>query len=188
MIWFLRRALVISSFLLLAGCGTAPSGSSTPAASTAHDDANHGSAHGEGPEHSTASPVGSSGSEPAASVAETGPVATLTRSGGMQGKMETLVVGGDGRLQLLKGDINGQVVKTAQAPQAQLDSLVAAFASREWQQLTPQYGHQVPDGFAYTISGGNKQIAAYDGAQNPPVLDTVLNQLNALWQVAQSGS
>ncbi len=163
---FLRLAFVGGILALLASCGAATSGLSAPPGSAAQGDADHGSSDHAG--------------------GNAGPIGTLTRSGGIQGKTETLVVGGDGTLRLLDGATSGQVVKTARAPQAQLDSLAAAFVSREWQELDAEYGRQVPDGFAYTISGGNKQVVTYDGAQNPPLLDTVLNQLNGLWQLAQS--
>lgn len=162
----LRLVFVGSILALLPGCGAAPSRSSVPSATAANGDADDG-----GRDHAGADPR---------------PIGTLTRSGGIQGTTETLVVGGDGTLQLLNGATNGQVVKTARAPQAQLDSLTATFVSKEWQQLDAEYGRQVPDGFAYTISGGNKQVVTYDGAQNPPLLDTVLGQLNGLWQLAQS--
>lgn len=173
--------LLFGMLLLLGGCGSAPGSASTPSTSTAHDDTAQDTDHG------GASPAGASGGA-ASSVGSAGPIGALTRSGGIQGKTETLVVGADGTLQLRNGDINGQVVKTAQAPQAQVDSLSAVFASSEWQQLAPKHGRQLPDGFAYTVSAGNKQVQTYDGAQNPPLLDTVLNQFNALWQVVQGGS
>jgi hypothetical protein len=113
-------------------------------------------------------------------------IGSLTRSGGITGDTQILVVLGDGTLQLLNGDLNGQVFKTAQASQAQVDDLKAAFASRDWLELEAKYGQQVPDGFAYTVMSGNKQVVTYDGAQNPHGLDVVLAQLSGLWQVAQT--
>lgn len=114
-------------------------------------------------------------------------VASFTRSGGLQGKTETLVIAGDGTLTIREGDPNGSISKTAKAPPAQIESLRATFASRDWQQLAASYGRQVPDGYAYTIRAGNKNITTYDGAQNPPILDNILSQMNKLWQIALNG-
>ena len=114
-------------------------------------------------------------------------IASFTRSGGLQGKTETLVIARDGTLTIREGDPNGPISKTAKAPPAQLDSLRATFASRDWRQLAASYGRQVPDGYAYTIRAGNKTITAYDGAQNPPTLDNIFSQMNKLWQLAAAG-
>ncbi|HEX6290329.1 MAG TPA: hypothetical protein VFZ66_14140 [Herpetosiphonaceae bacterium] len=112
------------------------------------------------------------------------PLAVLTRSGGIQGSTETLVVQSDGLLRLIDGDIGGQPLKEARATAAQIDTLKAAVQAEGWQQLQETYGAQTPDAYAYTISANSKTITTYDGAQNPPLLDDVLRQLNDLWQHA----
>lgn len=113
-------------------------------------------------------------------------IGSLTRSGGFTGDTQTLVVRDDRTLQLLNGDLSGQVFKTAQAPQEQVENLRVAFASSDWLDLEAKYGQQVPDGFAYTVTSGSKQVVTYDGVQNPHGLDVVLAQLSGLWQVAQT--
>lgn len=112
------------------------------------------------------------------------PLAVLTRSGGMLGSTETLVVQSDGLLQVIEGQIGGQVAKEGRATADQIKKLEAAVQSEGWQQLTESYGQQVPDGYAYTIVANSKTVQTYDGAQIPPALENVLVLLNELWQQA----
>lgn len=113
-------------------------------------------------------------------------IAALTRSGGLQGRTQTLLVQQDGTLALLNGAPGSAVFKTGKASAAQLQELQALLSSDAWQQLDDSFGAQVPDGFMYSVTGGGKQITTYDGAQNPPALENVLAQLGELWQVAQT--
>jgi hypothetical protein len=115
------------------------------------------------------------------------PVAVFTRSGGMLGQTETLVVLGDGVLQVLEGESGGQPTKEGRARPEQISKLDAVVKSEGWQQLQPTYGQQVPDGYSYTIVANSKTVATFDGAQMPPVLEDVLSQLNELWQQALQG-
>lgn len=195
MIQWLRINLLLACMVVLAACGSgAASDSGAPPVASA-------SAVVAAPSMSAAAAVEPSadvavepssaasttnGSSPGGSAGEGGTVASFTRSGGMQGKTQTLVVNGDGTLQLLNGDEAGQVFKTAQADSVQIDALRSLLASQEWQELQGKYGRQVPDGFAYTVSANGKQVLTYDGATNPPALENVLTQLNALWQTAQT--
>jgi hypothetical protein len=112
-------------------------------------------------------------------------VAQMTRSGGLQGRTERLAVARDG-IVMFFNENRTEPLQTIQVPQAQVEALESAFASREWQQLETSYGEQTPDAFAYTIIGGGKQVTTYDGATNPPILDKVLQQMNDLWQAVKA--
>lgn len=114
-------------------------------------------------------------------------IAALTRSGGLQGQTETLLVRQDGTVALLNGEQPGAVFKTGKASAAQLQTLRALLESDAWQQLDATFGRQVPDGFSYSVTGGGLRVMTYDGAQNPPVLESVLAELNELWQAVERG-
>ena len=168
--------LLLSVVLLLAACGgsAAPGGSdSTGASGTAAQTSTSGG-DSPSPARETAMAQPGAGS----------PVVVFTRSGGMLGKTETLVVQGDGLLQVIEGESGGPPAKEGRAQPEQMSKLDAALKSEGWQQLQPSYGQQVPDGYSYTIVAGSKTIATFDGAPMPPVLEDVLNQLNELWQQA----
>jgi hypothetical protein len=115
-------------------------------------------------------------------------VGSLTRSGGLAGRSETLTIYADNTVRVTQGEGQGAVVAEASVPAAQVQSLQAVFASNDWQSLDAEYGQQVPDGYAYTISGGGKQVRTYDGATLPPVLASILEQMNALWPPARPRS
>ncbi len=201
---WLRINLLIGLLALLAGCGgtTADSGAQpvpggsaavpapstsvfVPAPSTSAAAVTEPSTSADAVTEPSSAPSAAT-STSASSVAASDVVATFTRSGGFQGKTQTLVVNADGTLQLQNGDRTGQVFKTAQAPADQVAALSSLVTSPEWQQLESKYGQQVPDGFAYTISAQGKAVATFDGASNPAVLENGLTQLNELWQVAQT--
>lgn len=114
-------------------------------------------------------------------------IAALTRSGGFQGQTETLLVRQDGTVALMNGEQMGAVFKTGKASAAQLQTLRALLESDAWQGLDATIGRQVPDGFSYTITGGGLRVTTYDGAQNPAVLESVLAELNELWQAVERG-
>lgn len=112
-------------------------------------------------------------------------IGSITRSGGFAGRAETLTVYADNTVRITEGEGPGPIVGQASVPAAQVQSLGAAFASNDWQELNAEYGQQVPDGYAYTISGGGKQVQTYDGATMPPTLTSIFQQINALWPPAQ---
>ena len=114
-------------------------------------------------------------------------IAALTRSGGFQGQTETLLVRQDGTVALMNGEQMGAPFKTGKASAAQLQTLRALLESDAWQGLDATVGRQVPDGFSYTVTGGGVRVTTYDGAQNPAVLESVLAELNELWQVVERG-
>ena len=179
----LIRAMLLATVLLLASCGGAPT--PIPTSSVAPSTA-AASPTAETPGGATMPSASATGD--IENAGGSGPLVTFTRSGGIAGRTETLVVDGSGTLALLNGDASGQVVSTSQAPQAELDALKAELASAEWQQLAAgKIGQQPADGFAYTVLTGGKQVETYDGVTNPPVLERVLGHLSALWQAAQSG-
>lgn len=177
-------ALVALLLALLSACGSAPTDDSTggqPSASAP-------------PDQASAAPLPAESASPAANASgkDDAPssdlIAALTRSGGLVGRTQTLLVRQDGTVALLNGEQGSPPFKTGKASAEQLQSLRTLLASPEWQQLDASYGQQVPDGFAYTVTGGGVQVQTYDGTQNPAALENVLSKLNELWQVAQSGS
>ena len=186
--------LALLALALLTGCGAATSpsdstGSQPSAAATA--------ATASAAPSPPASPALNETTLPSSDATATGGkgqsqsldlLASLTRSGGLQGRTQTLLVQQDGALALLNGEPGSAVFKTGKASAAQLQALQALLNSADWQQLDDSYGRQVPDGFMYSVTGGGQRITTYDGAQNPPALENVLSQLNELWQIAQSGS
>lgn len=181
--------IIMSTLLvlvLLAGCGSAPapdttgSQASTPATSEA--------ATAEASPPPVAATTTSSPEQTATETEQTSSldlIAALTRSGGLQGRTQTLLVRQDGTLTLQNGEQPNAVFSTGRASEAQLQSLRSLLASDEWQQLDATYGRQSPDAFMYTVIGGGVRITTYDGAPNPPALENVLAALNELWQAAQ---
>jgi hypothetical protein len=116
-------------------------------------------------------------------------VAMLERSGGLADTTASLWVGADGEATLTSAGDTGD--ETGRPPFVQLSpdevtALQQAVTSAEWQQLEERYGQPTPDGFTYTIIAGDKEVTTYDGAPNPPILDTVLRQLQAIWQRAET--
>ena len=121
-----------------------------------------------------------SGAAPTATPAAD-PLVTFTRSGGIQGKTISFHVYEDGRL--IYTDANGVEIAT-QVPESQVQPLKAALSSNDWQTLDAHYGEQVPDGYAYMIESGGKQVQTFDSATQPPILERVLNELHTLIQIA----
>ncbi|HEY0735586.1 MAG TPA: hypothetical protein VGD69_11820 [Herpetosiphonaceae bacterium] len=164
--------------LLMAACGRTPTGSdetgSSPAPATATADSQTQTSPPAMTETATTGDAGA-------------PLVTLRRSGGIAGINETLVVQRDGVLQVIEGEIGGQVTKEGRATPEQIQKLEAALQAEDWQQLDATYGEQFPDAFAYTIVAGSKTVKTYDGAPNPPALANVLSLLDELWQQALQG-
>ncbi|HEY0602963.1 MAG TPA: hypothetical protein VGD58_08625 [Herpetosiphonaceae bacterium] len=170
-----RLGILSVLLLLMAACGSTPTGSDETGSSPA-------------PVTVTADSQTQTSPPAMTETATTGaPLATLRQSGGIAGINETLVVQSDGVLQVIEGEIGGQVTKEGRATPEQIQKLEAALQAEGWQQLDASYGRQVPDGFAYTVVAGAKTVQTYDGAQNPPALESVLSLLNELWQQALQG-
>lgn len=201
----LRITAIIVAVLLLAGCGSAPASDTTGSQSsdaTAVAESVPASPAANSPAVATTTSVSAETATTGSSEAATAPsgkeasggqgqsldlLASLTRSGGLLGQTETLLVRQDGTVALLNGEQPGSVFKTGQASPAQLQTLRALLESDAWQQLDPTIGRQVPDGFRYSVTGGGVQVTTYDGAQNPAVLESVLAELNELWQIVERG-
>jgi hypothetical protein len=176
-----RAGMISALLLLLIACGSAPAsntGSAPGAASPAPAATTSGDSQTQG------SPAAGATETPLALAEGVFPIAVMTRSGGMQGKTETMVVLSNGLLRLIDGGIDGQPFKEARARADQINKLDAAVQTEGWQQLKPTYGEQVPDGYSYKIVANFNDITTYDGAQKPPLLEDVLGQLNELWQQA----
>lgn len=110
-------------------------------------------------------------------------IASLLRSGGLQGDTALVRVYSDGTM--VYGRSGGSPLMTSRIPPEQFEALQAALGTAEWQSLDDRYGGPVPDGYTYTIIAGGKWVETYDGVANPPALAQVLDQLNQL--MAQGG-
>ncbi len=107
-------------------------------------------------------------------------VAVWSRSGGIAGSDDRMVVYADGRVQV---EGNG-ATSTVQGDAAAIEALRQLVAGSEWQSLDESYGEQFPDAFAYTIEAGGKTVRTYDGAEMPAALEDVLQQTNSLYDAA----
>lgn len=171
-----RLGILSALLLLIAACGSTPTGSD---------------ATGSSPAPATATADSQTQISPQPSMTETAtagaPLITLTRSGGITGRTVTFVVQTDRTLQIIEGEIGGPVAKTGRATQEQIQELEQLLQSEAWKYLDPSYGQQMPDGFAYTLVGGSKTVQTYDAAPDPPVLADVLRLLDELWQQTLHG-
>lgn len=118
----------------------------------------------------------SSSAVPATTASAVDVVVTFSRSGGFAGRTETLVIGTGGSMTLTMG---GQQKKSMAEPAA-LQGLKQAVSSAEWQRLQPVYGKGMPDAYVYRVTAAGKTVQTYDGVDNPPLLDQVLQALNSL--------
>lgn len=188
----MRRSHVVYGSLILvvlSACGAAAPAQTDSA--TTSDPSIAASPVASASDPSTSSPTAAS-SDPATSSAAQASTATdadqmiavFSRSGGIAGRTQTVMVQRDGTIAIRNGDAGAPMIQTAQADPAAIATLEAAINSDAWQQLDAQYGRQVPDGFAYTINAGGKQVQTFDGATNPPILDSVIEQMSALLAAA----
>lgn len=106
-------------------------------------------------------------------------VATQTTSC-LVGKPETTVVYVDGTVDLLQGDRNGVVYKTAKMPRARTQRLRDLLSSSEWPQLEDSYGKPEPNDMTYTIVARDKQVRSYGESAAPLILGQVLGSLDAI--------
>jgi hypothetical protein len=108
---------------------------------------------------------------------------TMQRSGGIAGIIEMITVYADGRL-----EFSGDVAKTqAQATPAELSALQQLIDSPEFAALGARYSAPGADLFTYEIGvpGSAKKIVTMDGAENPPVLNQLLANLQQLLRQAR---
>jgi hypothetical protein len=112
-------------------------------------------------------------------------VVVFHRSGGIAGVNETLTVYADGRLEWSSAKTN----KSGQAMPAELAALQKLLSNPEFAALDPRYQAAGADLFVYEImvpnAGKPRQIVTMDGANNPPILDQLLEQLGKLEALAR---
>jgi hypothetical protein len=191
--------LVAGMLIMLAACGgSAPTGgvqptqpaptSSAPAPPTAQPTA------APAPAPSTAAPAPAATVVPGGNATPGAPALTPSgqpdtgagdgilvvyhKSGGIAGVDETLTIYADGRVVLQTR--SGQE-KTAQIADSEIDPLLTLLSSAEFAALKPQYRAPGADQITYEIKlPGGPTITTMDGAQNPTVLNEVLQALEQL--------
>ena len=123
---------------------------------------------------------GTAGPTGATTAAASDVVAVWSRSGGIAGSDDRMIVYADGRIQ-----VEGSgATSTVQGDAAAVEALRQRVTGSEWQSLDESYGEQFPDAFAYTIEAGGKTVRTYDGAEMPAVLAEVFQQINSLYDAA----
>lgn len=104
------------------------------------------------------------------------------KSGGFAGISETMTVYSDGRVELIK---RGAQTQQIQLQPAELASLKQLLSNSEFAAVQSPTMPSMADAFNYEVTvpspGGKDHIVkTSDGAQNPPVLDKVLDELGRL--------
>ncbi len=160
------RALFTAVVLLgtlLSGCGPASKPTPTP----------------------TVLPADLAGPAPTAELPR-GVLAKITRTGGIAGVRDTIIIRADGSATFTDEDRYPHEPKPFLVSESVVQDLEAAFRSDEWRQLTKSYGYcaQCADYFYYDISGGGKTVIARELVeQYPPVLRLVDEHAIALFRV-----
>lgn len=103
-------------------------------------------------------------------------VAVWSRSGGLAGRQETMIVYANGNLEIER---DGSQIN-ARTDMATIKALQQTFGSGDWKGLEARYGRQNPDAFQYTVQAGGKSVTTFDGAPNPPLLERILQDLSRL--------
>ena len=105
------------------------------------------------------------------------------KSGGIAGIDETLTVYADGAIELHR---RGGAIR-AQAEPSDIQALQKLLASPEFAALQLAPPPIAPDQFVYELSvpGRKQPIVTADGAENPPVLDQVIDLLEKLKAAAR---
>ena len=199
----MKRLILITLLLALAGCGaetptTVSQGGPTAAPSPASGAAPTNMPTAEAATQPTAPPAATSTvaasatqAVPAAATPTIEPtvVAALEKSGGFAGITSQLVVWDDGRLELSGGG-PGQELKTGQATPEQVAALQAIVDSAEFQALNDQYMPKDTccDLFAYVVSAGPKTITTMDSVEWPAPLADAIEMLAVLESQVSGGS
>ncbi len=113
-------------------------------------------------------------------------LAKITRTGGIAGVRDTIIIRADGSATFTDEDRYPHEPKPFLVSESVVQDLEAAFRSDEWRQLTKSYGYcaQCADYFYYDISGGGKTVIARELVeQYPPVLRLVDEHAIALFRV-----
>lgn len=106
-------------------------------------------------------------------------IARYTTSGTIAGLFTELTVHADGTL---RATGNRRPPETRHVEPEQLQPLIAAFASPEWQQVKASYGETVFDGVETTVVGGGRTTTILTFASGiPQVLSDVLRHLHDVW-------
>jgi len=188
MIYLLRLLTIAAIVLGLAACGGTPGGATGP---TTTQPTAVGTPPTAPPEPTkaprpaaepTATKLAQPTSAPQPTSVGDSALVIYHKSGGIMGLDETLTVHADGTLVLESRDGS---TKTAQVQPKQLDKLRELIASPEFAQLQAQYRAMGADLFTYdiTVPGGRPgHVVTMDGAENPSVLEQVIQELNRLRQ------
>jgi hypothetical protein len=106
---------------------------------------------------------------------EPGTLVAYTRSGGVAGVTEQMVVYRDGKVV-----VSGNGDREFHMADGQLTRLQDALAAGEWPRQPTVYGQPVPDGFQHDISYEGHLVQTYDGARPPAWLQEVLDLLGSI--------
>jgi hypothetical protein len=205
---YLARAILLSFMLLLAACGgaqtsgiiqptlAAPTTTITPSPATPVPTQPSAPSAAPAPTQPSAPSATPAPTQPAASTAPPAPtvegqisgdvLVIYHKSGGFVGIDETLTVHADGKLDLLTRR-GGNT--TAQVDPADLSVLRKLLASAEFASLQPPAPPPGADQYVYelTVPGTGRRIMTVDGAQNPPVLDQAIDELEQLRARVKTG-
>ncbi len=127
---------------------------------------------------------GSAGPTPV--VVSEGVVAKITRSGGILGRTETIVIRADGTATFTGENRYSRDPKPFLVTESVVQDLETAFNSDEWQQLAKSHGEcaQCADYYEYHIWGGGKTVIAREPVEKyPPPLRVVYDHAVALFRV-----
>ena len=186
---YLARVILLSFMLLLVACGGAQTGGiiqptlAAPTTMVAQGPAAPAPTQSVEP---SAAPAPTQPAIPTAAPAPTGEgqisgdvLVIYHKSGGFVGIDETLTVHADGKLDL-QTRRGGNT--TVQVDPADLSALQKLLASAEFATLQLPAPRPGADQYVYelTVPGAGRRIMTVDGAQNPPVLDQVIDELERL--------
>ncbi|MER7281847.1 protealysin inhibitor emfourin [Dactylosporangium sp. NPDC000244] len=155
-----------------AGAGASGAASNGVPASSggAGTDASAGAGTSAGPNTDPSSKSNSGGN-----VTATDALVTFTRTGGLAGNNDSLVVKPDGSYTIT----TKQGTKTGKLTDDEANALKTALASTDFNKLpTMNDNGAVADAYTYTVTYGGKQITAKDGSI-PPALQPVVSALGA---------
>lgn len=103
---------------------------------------------------------------------------TYSRSGGLVGVDDTLIVMTDGSMRLTR---KGEPPRTGAVPAETLDQLRNLLTGQDFQALASSYSSHGADQMTYTIAVPSVgTVRTMDGAEHPVMLDEVIGVLNSL--------
>ncbi|HEU5101378.1 MAG TPA: hypothetical protein VFU22_20285 [Roseiflexaceae bacterium] len=178
----LARALLVVLVFLPAACGgSTPSAAGPTAGPLVRDTPAPAPTQSAPPTSPTDTPAPATAPPAPTAANSAGPANLLisyNKSGGIAGVDETLTVYADGSIVLQ--DRAGEA--RAQAAASDIHALQTLLASPEFAALSPTRLPAAADQFVYelTVPGRAQPIVAADGADNPPVLDQLIGELEKL--------